>query len=106
MSAAADSFNEIATVRIELKDSDPLIWRQVEVPTSITLKTLHAIIQATIGWHDYHLWEFAIAGRRRARKRRKARFGFSDPNRLHCRLVRHELRDRVLGEERSAIGGT
>jgi len=64
MSAAADSFNEIATVRIELKDSDPLIWRQVEVPTSITLKTLHAIIQATVGWLDYHLWEFAIAGRR------------------------------------------
>ena len=64
MSAAADSINEIATVRIELKDSDPLIWRQVEVPTSITLKTLHAIIQATIGWFDYHLWEFTIAKRR------------------------------------------
>jgi hypothetical protein len=64
MSAAADSFNEIATVRIELKDSDPLIWRQVDVPTSITLKTLHAIIQATMGWSDYHLWEFTVAKRR------------------------------------------
>lgn len=64
MSADIDSFNEIATVRIELKDSDPLIWRQVEVPTSITLKTLHAIIQATIGWFDDHLWEFTIAKRR------------------------------------------
>jgi hypothetical protein len=40
-SAAFDSFNEIATVRIELRDSDPVIWRQVEVPTSITLKVLH-----------------------------------------------------------------
>jgi hypothetical protein len=38
---ATDSFNEIANVRIELVDSDPLIWRQVEVPTSITLKVLH-----------------------------------------------------------------
>jgi hypothetical protein len=55
MSAAADSFNEIATVRIELKGSDPLIWREVEVPTSIALKTLHAIIQATTGWFDRHL---------------------------------------------------
>ena len=64
MSAAADSINEIATVRIELKDSDPLIWRQVEVPTSITLKTLHAVIQVAIGWFDYHLWEFTIAKRR------------------------------------------
>lgn len=64
MRAAADSFNEIATVRIELTDSDPLIWREVEVPTSITLKTLHAIIQATVGWFDCHLWEFTIAKRR------------------------------------------
>ena len=38
---ATDTFNEIATVRIELLDTDPLIWRQVEVPTSITLKVLH-----------------------------------------------------------------
>jgi hypothetical protein len=34
--AASDSFNEIATVRIELRYTEPLIWRQVEVPTSIT----------------------------------------------------------------------
>ncbi len=57
---AADSFGEIATLRIELADTDPPIWRQVEVPTSITLKVLHDIVQATIGWFDYHLWEFTI----------------------------------------------
>ncbi len=62
--AASDSFNEIATVRIELRHTDPLIWRQVEVPTSITLKVLHDIIQAVIGWFDCHLWEFAIGKQR------------------------------------------
>jgi Plasmid pRiA4b ORF-3-like protein len=62
--AASDSFNEIATVRIELRHTDPSIWRQVEVPTSITLKVLHDIIQAVIGWFDYHLWEFAIDNQR------------------------------------------
>ncbi len=61
-SRAVDSFTEIATLRIELKDSDPLIWRVVEVPTSITLKVLHDIVQVTMGWLDYHLWEFVIAG--------------------------------------------
>lgn len=60
---AIDSFTEIATVRIELEDSEPLIWREVEVPTSITLKVLHDIVQATIGWMDYHFWEFVIDGR-------------------------------------------
>jgi len=62
--AASESFNEIATVRIELRDTDPLIWRQVEVPTSITLKVLHDVIQAVMGWLDYHLWELRI-GRQR-----------------------------------------
>lgn len=32
--------------------------------TSTTLKVLHDIVQATIGWFDYHLWEFTIAGHR------------------------------------------
>jgi hypothetical protein len=62
--AASDSFNEIATVRIELRDTDPLIWRQVEAPTSITLKVLHDIIQAVMGWCDCHLWEFTIGKQR------------------------------------------
>jgi len=62
--AASDSFNEIATVCIELRHTDPLIWRQVEVPTSITLKVLHDIIQVVMGWFDYHLWEFTIGKQR------------------------------------------
>jgi hypothetical protein len=62
--AASDSVNEIATVRIELQDTDPLIWREVEVPTSITLKVLHDVIQAAMGWFDYHLWEFTIGKQR------------------------------------------
>ena len=62
--AASDSFNEIATVRIELRHADPLIWREVEVPTSITLKILNEIIQAVMGWSDSHLWEFTIGNQR------------------------------------------
>ncbi|MBS7671588.1 plasmid pRiA4b ORF-3 family protein [Croceicoccus sp. 1NDH52] len=59
---AIDSFTQIATLRIDLKESDPPIWRQVEVPTSITLKVLHDIVQAAMGWFDYHLWEMMIDG--------------------------------------------
>jgi hypothetical protein len=62
----------IATLRIDLLDSDPPIWREVEVPTATTLKQLHAIVQAAMGWEDAHLWEFtigreAISGSRAAR---------------------------------------
>ena len=30
------------------------------MPTSIRLTVLHDIIQAVMGWCDYHLWEFNI----------------------------------------------
>jgi hypothetical protein len=57
---ASNGADEIATVRIELRGSDPVIWRQLEVPISITLKGLHDIVQAAMGWCDYHLWEFTL----------------------------------------------
>ena len=61
---ASESFNEIATVHISLRHTNPEIWRLVEVPTSATLKVLHDIIQAVMGWFDYHLWEFTIGTQR------------------------------------------
>ena len=54
---------DVVSVRIELVDSDPLIWREVEIPTDITLTTLHHIVQAAMGWFDYHLWEFRVGGK-------------------------------------------
>lgn len=55
---------EIVTLRIDLIDTKPPIWREIEAPTSITLKVLHDIIQQAMQWCDYHLWEFEIAGKR------------------------------------------
>ena len=60
MTAAQDDLGQIATLRIELLDTDPSIWRQVEVSTSSTLKDLHTLIQAAMGWANQHLWEFRI----------------------------------------------
>ena len=41
-------------------NTEQLIWREVEVPISSTLKVLHDIVQITMGWYDQHLWEFTI----------------------------------------------
>ena len=54
----------ITIIRIELENIEPLIWRHVAVRTSINLKALHSVIQAAMGWLDYHLWEFAAGGRK------------------------------------------
>lgn len=62
--SSAERFNEVCTIRFELRDSEPPIWRLVEVPTSITLRVLHDVVQAVMNWRDYHLWEFTIGDER------------------------------------------
>ena len=34
------------------------------VPETITLAKLHTVMQAAMGWSDYHLHEYEIAGQR------------------------------------------
>jgi hypothetical protein len=51
MSAEDQPHSEtIATLRIDLIDSDPPIWREIEVPLAMTLKQLHRAIQAAMEW--------------------------------------------------------
>lgn len=54
----------IARLRISLDDIRPEIWRVVEIQTSASLKAVHDVIQAAMGWQDYHLWDFEAGGRR------------------------------------------
>ena len=67
----------VATLRIDLIDSDPPIWREIEVPVAMTLKQLHGIIQAAMDWEDAHLWEFTL-GRERIGSSRAARLTLQD----------------------------
>jgi len=48
-------------LRIELRDVQPLVWRRLLVPDTLTLGKLHAVLQAVMGWHGGHLHEFHIA---------------------------------------------
>ena len=50
-------------LRIELLDTDPLVWRRVVVPEQINLHRLHELIQDVMGWADCHLYEFECNGR-------------------------------------------
>ncbi|GAA2631992.1 plasmid pRiA4b ORF-3 family protein [Streptomyces vastus] len=45
-------------IKVALRDSQPPIWRRLEVPSGSTLRELHDIIQAAFGWEDYHMWAF------------------------------------------------
>jgi len=61
----------IARLHIALADTDPVIWRRVDVPVDASLKMLHDVIQGAMGWLDYHLWEFEADDKR---------YGLPDPD--------------------------
>jgi hypothetical protein len=52
--------SDVVRLKITLVDTDPPIWRRVEVPSAITLKDLHSIIQAAMGWQNSHLYQFHV----------------------------------------------
>lgn len=51
-------------LRIAIEEVEPPVWRRVQVPGSLSLERLHAVIQKTMGWRDVHLHEFEVGGRR------------------------------------------
>lgn len=52
----------VLTVRVDLHDSTPPIWRRLELRSDLSLEVLHAVLQAAFGWAGYHLWRFAAGG--------------------------------------------
>lgn len=48
-------------VRITLADvTDPSVWRRVLVPSAYPLDRVHLVIQAAMGWENYHLHAFRL----------------------------------------------
>lgn len=46
-------------VRVELKETDPPLWRRLEVASDLNLAEVHDILQISFGWTDSHLHGFA-----------------------------------------------
>lgn len=68
----------IARLRIGLNDIEPEIWRTVEMRVTGSLKMLHDMIQAAMGWQDYHLWHFEAGD---------GRYGVANPERPDRNLI-------------------
>ncbi len=51
---------DIARLMIQLDDLRPPVRRRIEVPLAIRLDDLHLVIQAVMGWENYHLYEFRV----------------------------------------------
>jgi hypothetical protein len=52
--------DSIYQIKVTLRGSRPPIWRRIQVPGDMTLADLHDVIQAVMGWWDYHLHQFIV----------------------------------------------
>ncbi len=68
--SALENIGNVCQIKVTLLGTNPPIWRRLLVPEDLTLERLHRVIQAAMGWQDYHLHEFRIG---------KQRFGRPDP---------------------------
>lgn len=53
----------VFSIKISLQGIRPQIFRRIEVPCDLTLHDLHLVIQAAMGWENYHLYEFKIGNK-------------------------------------------
>ena len=60
---------------IVLSNTDPLVWRRIQVPESYSFWDLHVAIQDAMGWKDCHLHEFTLLD---SKTERMTRIGIPD----------------------------
>jgi hypothetical protein len=62
MSQATVKTESVYQLKVSLTESNPPIWRRIQVPSHITLYKLQRILQTVMGWKNAHLHQFTIAG--------------------------------------------
>ncbi len=47
-------------IKVRLKNFKPITWRDLIIPSNITFKGLHEIIQIIMGFDNSHLYDFSF----------------------------------------------
>jgi hypothetical protein len=74
--------------------ADPVVWRRLLVPTDIRLDRLHQVVQAVMGWQDYHLHCFTH-GDTRYGPPDDGELGFRDERRTTLGTLVTDAGDRI-----------
>jgi hypothetical protein len=49
---------QILTIKVTLDDTEPAVWRRLEIAGDTTLDQVHEVLQVAMGWTDSHLHRF------------------------------------------------
>lgn len=52
--------SDVACVKVVLIEIVPPIWRRLQVPTHMTLRRFHIVLQETMGWKNVHPHRFRV----------------------------------------------
>jgi hypothetical protein len=67
----AGSGYRILQLKVTLLGTSPPVWRRLQVPSDMTLESLHYVLQEAMGWQHSHLHDFQVG---------RKRFGATDPD--------------------------
>ncbi len=62
---SGETARSIYQLKLTLIDSQPPIWRRVQIESGVTLDRLHHILQIVMGWTDSHMHGFRVPQRTR-----------------------------------------
>ncbi len=96
--APRSSAETVVRLRIVLAGVDPLVWRQVDVPVSFTLRDLHHVVQVSMGWLDCHLHQFRVDGQAFGDPEADEDALFGTADQVRDDLRSHGVDDRVIDE--------
>ena len=54
--------DRLIQLTVTMREVDPVIWRRLKVPDSLTLQQFHDVLQTALGWQERHLHLFDIEG--------------------------------------------
>ena len=69
---------QILQFKISLIDSDPLIWRRIQIAETYSFYDLHVAIQDAMGWEDCQLHQFIIYTGAKKRTEQRTFIGIPD----------------------------
>lgn len=74
----ASNHARLYQLKVSLDHIAPAIWRRLLVPSNITLRRLHDVIQKAMGWTNSHLYWFQLDGRQFGRPDPESEFYVED----------------------------